>query len=279
VLLVEQRRSTLLRTARKGLVFLQRANDGHARHLSKILAMTYGRIGTRRHELLGPLLVPDIPTDQAAVERMSDPASKGLPYHSSQLQALIKVQAHGKLSFFSRANRPTEQPLIPEKNAWGRPMPIKRVRNLEKRWYAEAIDRLMPPLPEKEWNRLRGLASGETQWKGPVPRRAPTDGKGFNTGIVRGTITGGTGFVSSPHDLTPRYMRRLWTKLFAQCPLMKPDEARKLGWDIRWGDVQGTKEVALTPGKPENLAMFEGVDEKGKVLQGLQFDPCVAMIP
>ncbi len=267
VMVVEQRRQALLRTARKGLVFLQRANDGHPRHLGKILAMTYGRIGTRRHVLMGPLLTADTPTDQAAVERLSDPASKGLPHPSNQLQALIKIQARRNLTFFSRSSRPTERPQIPEENAWGRPMPVKRVRNMKKRWYAETIDRILPPLPEKEWIRLRGLASGEMQWEGPVPRRAPRVGKGFNTGIVRGTITGGTGFVSSPHELTPRYMRRLWAKLFAQCPLMMPDEARKLGWDIRWGDVDETKEFALKTGKPGNMAMFEGVDEHGKVFR------------
>jgi len=265
--LVEQRRPALLRTARKGLVFLQRANDGHPRHLGKALAMTYGRIGKRRHELLKPLLIADIPVNQAAVERMSHPASKGLPHPSRQLQALIKMQAKRKLSFFSRSNRPTEEPQIPEKNAWDRPMPIKRVRNFKKRWYAETIDRIMPPLPESEWKRLRGLASGEIQCENPVQRRAPVEGKGFNTGIVRGTITGGTGFVSSPHELTARYMRRLWTKIFAQCPLMRPDESRKIGWDIRWGDIHGTKEMALQPGKQKSMAMFEGVDEHGKVLQ------------
>lgn len=265
--LVEQRRPALLRTAPRGLVFLQRANDGHPKHLGKILAMAYGRVGKRRHELLEPLLVPDTPMDQAAVEKMSDPASKGLPHPSGQFQALIKAQAKKKQTFFSRNGRPTLEPQIPTTNAWGRHTPIKRIRNLKKRWYAETIDKIMPPLPESEWKRLRGLASGEIQWEGPVRRRESVEVKGLNTGTFRGTMTGGAKFVSSPHELTPRYMKRLWAKIFAQCPLMERNEFRKSGWDIRWGDVNFTRDLALHPEKQASMAMFEGVDERGKVLQ------------
>lgn len=267
VRVVEQRRPALLKTARRGLLFLQRANDGHQRHLGKVLAMTYGRIGKRRHDLMEPLLVADIPADQAAVEKISGSAAEGVPILSLQMQALIKEQARKKITFFSRSNRPTTKPDVPETNAWGRPMPVKRVRNIKKRWYSETLDRLMTPLPEAEWNRLRGLASGHLHWEGPVPRRAPFTAIGFNTGIVRGPISRGHSFHSSPHELTARYMRRLWTKLFAQCPLMKPSEARKLGWDVRWGDIHGTKEVALQSESRAHTAMFSGVDEHGKILR------------
>lgn len=266
VRVVEQRQPALLKTAQRGLLFLQRANDGHQRHLAKVLGMTYGRIGKRRHNLMEPLLVADIPADQAAVEGIGDSAAEGVQNSSRQMQALIKEQARKKITFFSRSNRPTVKPEIPEMNAWGRPMPVKRVRNLRRRWYAETLDRLMPPLPEPEWKRLRGLASGQLRWEGPVPRRAPFTAIGFNTGIVRGPISSGHSFHSSPHELTARYMRRLWTKLFAQCPLMRPSEAKKLGWDVRWGEIHGTKEVALQPQSPVHTAMFNGVDDHGKIL-------------
>ena len=264
-----QRQVDLQRTARKGLLFLQRANDGHPRHLGRILAMTYGRIGKRRHELLKPLMIPDIPTDQTALETVSNPGLQGLPQPSRQLQALVKSQATKRLSFFSRPVRPTLKPHIPEKNAWGRPMPVRRVRNMRKRWYGATLDSIMPSLPEQDWFRLRDLASGKTRWEGPVQRRGPDKGLGRKHDIVRGTITGGTGFLSSPHRLTPRYMRRLWTKIFAQCPLMKRDESRKSGWDVKWGDIISTKEMALRRGSQDSLAMFEGVDEHGRVLSSV----------
>ena len=268
VTVVESRRPALLRTARKGLVFLQRATDGHPRHLSKVLAMTYGRIGKRRHILLKSLKIPDIPMDQASIEKLSKPRSQGLPQPSRQLSAMVKAQAKRKLAFFSRTNTPSLKPQIPLENAWGRPMPVKRVRSMTRKWYAKTLDRIMPPLPEDEWHRLRRLASGETQWEGPVRRRGHVKVDQFKHDIVRGTIVGGTGFVSSPHVLTPRYMRRLWAKLLAQCPLMKSNESRKLGWDIQWGDIQGSKIVKLQPRAGHNSAMFEGVDENGRILQG-----------
>ena len=261
----------VLRTARKGLVFLQRANDGHPRHLGKILAMAYGRAGKRRHELLSSLRVPDVPVDKAELdklmERTANPATQGLPQPSRQLLALVESQATRKKAFFPRSQRPTMEPEIPEKNAWGRPMPIKRVRNLNKKWYGETLDLLMPPLPEAEWARLRGLASGETKWEGPRPRRGQNARVGFKSDIVRGTLVIGTGTLSGPHELTPRYMRRLWTKIFAQCPLMIPNASERFGWEIKWGDLHGTRDVTLQTGVRADLAMFEGVSERGKVLR------------
>ena len=264
--LVEERQPVLQKTARKGLLFLQHANDGHPRHLGKVLAMTYGRIGKRRHKLLRALRVPDIPSNQAAIQDMSHPASQGLPQPSQQLQALIKAQASKKISFFSRPNRPTLGPSIPEKNAWGRPMPIKRVRNLKRSWYGQTLDRVMPPLPEGEWIRLRDLASGKRRWEGPVPQRGSTKESGFIDEVIGGTTKGGARFVSRPHQVTERYMRRLWAKIFAQCPLMKPDESRKHGWNVRWGDVQGAKEMVLQQDAHCSFAMFQGVDDQGRVL-------------
>ena len=264
--LIASRQTALFKAARRGLLYLQRANDGHPRHLGKILLMTYGRVGKRRHELLQTLLVPDVPNDQAAVEKMSDPASQGVPHPSRQLQALIKSQAGRKESFFSRTARPTLQPEIPEKNAWGRPMPMNRVRNIKRRWYGQVLDRVMPPLPEGEWKRLRGLASGTIRWEGPIPRRGPDKGDVFNDGTFKGTLTGGQRFLSRPHQLTPRYMRRLWAKVFAQCPLMKKNESARSGWEIIWGDTKNNTEVSFQPMRGGDMAMFEGVDAKGKIL-------------
>ena len=267
---VGERRESLLKTARRAVVFLERANDGHPRHLGKILAMTYGRIGKRRHELLQALKIPDVPTSQAAVEMMNDPKSQGLPRPSRQLLALVRSHARRTLTFFSRSNRPTQGPQIPETNAWGRPTPVRRVRNIKRRWYSETLDRVMPPLPEDEWNRLKGLASGEAQWDGPVSRRGQKEKVGFKHGTFRGMSAAGFGLRSSPHELTPRYMRRLWSKIFAQCPLMKPNKARKMGWDVRWGDIHDNKTFVLQSRDEKALAMFEGVDDRGKVIEGLR---------
>lgn len=265
--LIEQRRPALLRTARKGLVYLQRANDGHPRHLGKVLAMTYGRVGKRRHELLQPLKSPDVVVDRPSTRLPSDPRTQGLPKPSRQLSALVQAQTNKRLSFFSRPNQPRIELQIPEKNAWGRPMPVNRVRNMRRQWYGKTIDGVLPPLPEAEWKRLRDLASSQTRWEGPIRRRGQVGADQCKHDLVRGTLVGGAGFVSSPHEITARFMRRLWTKIFAQCPLMKRDASKKLGWDIRWGNVRGTMPLVLQKPSQGNMTMFEGVDESGKILR------------
>lgn len=58
--------------------------------------------------------------------------------------------------------------------------------------------------------------------------------------------------------------------MFAQCPLMWPNSIMKMGWEIKWGDVKSTKEISLRPNNQENsgdFAMFEGVDDSGKLLR------------
>ena len=268
--LVQQRLPSLLRTARRGLVYLRRANDGHIRHLGKILAMTYGRVGKRRHQLLYDLKIPDIPVDQAAIEKLLEPENQAVPHPSERLMALVKSQAKRRLTHFSRPNTPSVKPEIPEKNSWARPMPIKRVRNFKRRWYAETLDRIMPPLPEDEWHRLLLRACGQLPWEGPVARRKwvgrPDDeGQSHLVGEhVRGSSKGKK--CSNPHTINSRYMRRLWAKISAQCPVMKPDSAKKSGWEVLWGDVYRPDNTQFSLGIKGGAAfdMFGGVDESGK---------------
>lgn len=269
--LVQQRLPSLLRTARRGLIFLCRANDGHMRHLGKILAMTYGRVGKRRHQLLKDLKIPDVPVDQAVIEKLSEPGNQAVPHPSEQLMTLIKSQAKRRLSDFSRSNTPRPKLVIPEENSWGRPMPIRRVRNFKRRWYAETLDRIMPPLPEAEWNRLRMRASGQSPWEGPVTRRkwagGPDDKERRH--LVGERVKGpSTGSCSKPHNITTRYMRRLWAKISVQCPLIKPNAAKKSGWEVLWGDVRGhdTTRFALGHRGEGGYDMFRGVDERGRVI-------------
>ena len=262
--LMQQRRPMLIKTARKGVKYLQRANDGHQLHLGKVLSLTYGRIGTRRHALLKSLKIPDIPVDQEAVERLNDPREQNVPQPSKQLMALIRSQAKRRVLYFDRPSHPAIAPNIPEKNNWGRPMPVKRVRNMKRRWYALALDKIMPPLPEKDWHELRKLATGETPWEGPVPRRGQDKKRVFKDDLMRYP-----GLLSSPHVLTPRYMRRMWARIFGQCPLMTPNEKSRTGWHVKWGDMREDMKLVL-PSKNHGtnpLALFEGVDEHGKVVR------------
>lgn len=159
----EADRKRLIKRALKGLRFLKRANDGHPVHLGKILAMTYGRVGKRRRQLVAQLTLESPPIESTTI------CDQG-PVLGNQLKALVTSQMNYPDKSL-KGDKLSLKPRIPEINTWGRPMPVNRVRNLKTEWYAELLDIIMPPLPEEEWDRLRGLASGRISWDGPVSRR------------------------------------------------------------------------------------------------------------
>ena len=202
-----------------------------------------------------------------------------MPLFSDKFVALVRSQMNQKQDHFSKPLPQSTRPKIPEINSMGRKMPAARAKNLTKKWYAQTLDRLMAPLPEAEWIHLGNLAVGNVMWAGPPERRSA------------GTVP----LESSPqmnekaswskpqkraereridrlrareqHEITPRYMRRMWASVFAQCPLMKWD-AEKARWNITWGKVDGEKRLVVSMDQPDlDVSLFEGVDEKGKILK------------
>lgn len=322
------RRHALLKEARKRLAFLARANAGHPPHLLKVLAMTYGRTGRRRHELMKTIIIPKSlsPSLRIAVEASEDEqfferhfdstifskkrkilqeqlqmedesltvqkrsasdillSSEG-PVLGPQLRALIKSQGEQRLSISDRAPIRKVDLSVPETNRWGYPMPPRRVRNMKEWSYAEILHRIMPPLPETEWNRLRDLASGQLTWEGPVWRRkipnqyeqTHNENPMLNHSSVLDhekisvheedwlSKTDQLSRIrSNPHTLTPRFMRSLWSKIFTQCPVMQWDVLHSR-WRTRWGNTMRNKEVVLSSNGTTNASAFEGVNEQGKV--------------
>lgn len=305
---------SLHKEARKGLLFLKRANDGHPTHLFRVLAMAYGRTGKKRHELLKGVLSSSVfktepsPTNERALARLSDGNTK-TPSESNKenrlqtlhtspsragsilgprLEALIAAQKHQKHSEVS--NKIAKKPRIPETDKWGRSMPRCRVANMNSRWYAELLSKIVPPLPESDWNMLRDLALGRVPAEGALRRRTSLaqiefqefgrkgsqpiniDGANPHPGVSsilenQETIQKQNRKLlgSNPHTITPRYMRRLRGRIFLQCPLMKWDAERRR-WDVTWGNLQKSKEISLgLPGRM-NMDMFKGVDEAGNVV-------------
>ena len=260
---VSRRSRAHLAEARQNLTLLTNANRGSPTHLQKILEMAYGRRGKRKHELLKEVL-PDnvIPADETAVQRLAgvvdvdraSPVAKE-PRLSDKLLALVKSQKAQKDQLFSKPNVKSTQPDIPETNSWGRPFPRCRAKNLMKRWYSQTLDRLVPPLPVQEWNRLRDLATGKYPSGMPPKRRirAPgwfeLDDKEYEY-PKRGW-----------HHLTPRYLRRAWTNVFQQCPLMEWDSAHSR-WLVTWGRVE--RPTGLSVSADTDKSAFGDVDEIGK---------------
>ena len=209
------------------------------RHLTKILEMTYGRLGPRREQYLRPLkpthFTRELASPKSGMIPASDRAKGDVPVITPPHEALIRSQRLRPKVKTGRNLTPSLGPTVPETNAWGRSMPVKRVRNIHRRWYAETLNRTMAPLPKDMWERLCGLAKGDLHWEGPVKRRSRPKGEYWWQYDVGMETHRGEGKISRPHTISRRYMQRMWSKVLAQCPRMelKDDAAQHVGEHVQ----------------------------------------------
>ena len=245
--LVPRRRPRLITAARRGLSLLVRANRGESRPMLKVLLFTYGRMGRTRRELVTDLIRLDVDWKDPVTgisRRAAVPGQRDLrdwPPRSEKLKALVSSQIRQKLqSPLSRADLKYEQPRLPAENIWKRPLPKRREKNLRWKFYRTTLNRVMPPLPEHRWARLRDLADGLLPWTGPVARRSRPEGADAEESLLN------VEFLSHrldqqrhqlkemdhPHRITARFMRRLWTRVFITCPVMKKEGE---SWQVKWG--------------------------------------------
>ncbi|KAJ9273650.1 hypothetical protein DTO212C5_284 [Paecilomyces variotii] len=265
---------SLRRAARHTLSLLQRANEGYLRPLEKVMLLSYGRIGRRRHELLEPLLTPEVPPDSEAVTKMIQQPSRfedGWQPPSIVVDLLKSQQKNGIIGKYGvRPQVKTLMPKIPAENSWGRPLAVSRRRNIRKRWYAAALDSLLPPLPEEEARLLQDLISGAQPWA-PVKRRKgltqPTTTQALDAKfLVQGPQKGHTfgAFANGrPHNITRRFMRRVWERLSCMIPRMETIGPGKAHFE--WGTPSRTRREMLTVDKDQASVLFAGVDSDGKI--------------
>ncbi|RDL30810.1 uncharacterized protein BP5553_10155 [Venustampulla echinocandica] len=268
-----------LKTAEKTARCLERAGRGNIEDLEKVLDFAYGRKGARRRHLLRDLLQKDPPQDDRALAELikagSDQAGKKQPPEIEQMEptpkfrAFLKshVQCFPKNTQVGKPKIRSTAPRIPETNTWGRPMPLRRQRSIRKRWWAETLDRMFPPVPLKEWNRLRDLALGVVPVEPLIPRRKPQKPRKIdpeeaiqqqNRRVVkylmdtarakgtmsfdpdRGLVVDEEGNAGDESESTfrvynyQRTMRRLYSRLWGATPTMYHDVS--LGdWVVHWG--------------------------------------------
>ncbi|OBT65842.1 hypothetical protein VE03_05473 [Pseudogymnoascus sp. 23342-1-I1] len=280
--------------ARKALSLLTRATNGDFPALTKVLHHTYGRAGHRRHTLLNALLSEhsihsdaEPPTAiSPAVRRVLEPPTEVRTFGGSLVPAKLNHASPGAferlladqiLRYPASSNRAQLKNVyapIPLENIFLRPTGPKREEGMRKRWLAETMDRILPPLPEEEWDRLRDLAMGVEEWEGAPKRRMPVGnvGKEGSGGLLsveylKAPIRHAHSKVRKAeidqrdqHELTPKYMRRLYAKIWELCPKARWDEELR-DWVYTWG---GTKIAANKAERKEvaqrDLSLFEGIE-------------------
>ncbi|KAI9819317.1 MAG: hypothetical protein M1832_004022 [Thelocarpon impressellum] len=274
----DRRAKEQLRLGRKAHSLLVRANSGAPKPLLKVLHLTYGRVGKRRHQLLAPLLRPDVPADHATVAALPEPGRSGdlgaWPPMSTQLAALVRSQKQRNPLGANKTTLRRIEPEVPETNIWKRPLPKKREKRIRWEFHKELLERILPPLPEAEWAELRDRTIGKARWGGPVPRRPRAGGEVCQLCLAeldmrhftRPTDIPGrpTAKRDRPHNLTRRYMQRMWGMVFALCPTMRWDGSRRT-WQVEWGSLWGDGVLREITGGEADLAMFDGVGERGNI--------------
>ncbi|CAK7568742.1 MAG: hypothetical protein SEPTF4163_006744 [Sporothrix epigloea] len=154
--------------------------------MRKIMMLTFGRIGWRRHELLAIFRRPEQPPNSAQLEtnlRLQDgqilTARDWLDsWDKNKLLTFAKSQASRSLRSSPRPQavlkRLDPRKAVPLLNIWGNPFATKPARLKEKKWWRQVENRILPPLPRSEWDLLRQLATGkaDSRWDVP-PRRKP----------------------------------------------------------------------------------------------------------
>lgn len=305
--IINARTSTVQKKARKGLYYLQRANQGEIACLQRVLFFAYGRIGRRKYALLEHVLRPDPIMDGGKVLAPDDfkgptplqelyhsnkrwlqyfdapkPASEGMyviniSSRYSRMRAVLKSQYQKGISI----NRELKGPAMktPKHNVWMRPMPIVRARNNVRRWYAETMTRFLPPLPTNEWNHMDAMIKGlerislvrrrsAARTSNPEPIVENQDAldvvmDGLRMEKLSKAVKPAGAF--RPHDITPRFMRRLYMKVLQLCCKVEYDEQRK-HWVPTWGQSNNHTKPNIY-NAPSDEALFAGVDAKGHKLR------------
>lgn len=272
---------------------LERAGQGSSADLQKVLFLTYGRSGKRRRELVQRVLEPDedgFPADQAALEELIQKQSEGEePRHKDnlKLKALMHSQRFHQPLETRGAKLKKVSPTIPKTNIWGRTLPLKLQASIKQRYWADALEKLLPPVPRYEWDRLRDLATGAIPIEDPPLRRRRPVQEPPNTAILeyftiptnrhRSEIEGieiGEDYVTTSLEksnhkkgfniLTPRFMRRMYATIWSMTPTMSQDENTK-EWTTKWGGARSAAHTGqVTAPSAIDMELFEGADEQVK---------------
>lgn len=261
--------------ARRETRRLQRAAEGDIKPLLLTLNMTYGRAGKRRRELVNRLYGPDAALYKEDIEATrtasQNPPSTAVFEGRTRFEQVICSQSRHHPSEALRNKIRDVKPIIPKGGTWDRPLPLKRQANIKKRFLAATLDKVLPPMPQGYWNRLRDLAMGVIPFQPPPPRRksarslSDNELTGSETTMLQLPLLNQHSIVPGRdprHRITPRFMRRMWAIVWANSNVMLASEEGQERWDIIWGGGQSAaaKGLIAAPGISD-LEFFEGLDK------------------
>ena len=288
--IINERAGQQQRKAQKGLNLLRRANLGEGRIVQKLLWIAYGRLGRRKYALLEDLLRPDPawPAGPAPLQQLYHSDLRCLQYFEApartknndalhlaisrqypRLRAVVESQVKKGQSLRRELKRPFL--VTPIVNTWLQPMPLKRAVNNVRRWYADTMTRLLPPLPAAEWDRLDALCKGRERI-GFVARRTPAAGLGLaeettieqlvqrGLAMDKRTKAEKSHSIGKSHLLTVRYMQRMYLRLLTLSYKLEYDDSKRR-WNVIWGGSnKSAKPASYTA--PVDDALFAGVNAK-----------------
>ncbi|EXJ90680.1 hypothetical protein A1O1_03784 [Capronia coronata CBS 617.96] len=267
----------LLHRGRKALSTLHRANEGHLGPLEKVLRLTYGRTGPRRHQLLNKFLAAPPPlkgVNEASCVDLSPSTTDGdgdgdnvTKYSRAwepplQMQALLASQAEQQHQF-GRAGTNLKVKVRfspPEKTTWGNPLPERRYKNLKHEWYLQNLKAVLPPLPEPEYREVYNLTTGASKFPALKPRRPRASvapdveqrqaAEKQSTLILSGPQPGPRAkdaVNGRPHKLRIRLLRRILARsVLKQTPLARIAQLEKVkrGIVFKWDDGHWQDQVS-----------------------------------
>ncbi|OJD13921.1 hypothetical protein AJ78_05684 [Emergomyces pasteurianus Ep9510] len=264
----------LERRARKLLSILSRANEGYMKPLERVLMLSYGRIGRRRHVLARPFFVPKSSADKIPFRFIIPPTCPLNWEPTPSLSALMKSQmANHHLKDVDATPVVHEIPQ-PKKSIWNGHVSKRKVQKATEKWYDMIIKSILPPIPESEWNTLHGLVVGNEPWSSPKKRKRLATNDSRNALNAEFLIFGPQKdrtfeayMRGRPHIITRKLMTPMWERVLLATPRMIQE--RETGhWIVRWGKPAGETPIfrTLYPEAAVRTSLFDGVDKTAGAL-------------
>lgn len=264
--------------ARQALFLLRNANAGHVRCLQQALLVGYGRVGQRRYMLLEPFFGPLTGKSKKEVEmpglnygaRIEAPKNWAV---QPSLQSLVEsqwrnlvVRASKLTPVITRPNPPTFQ------GQTGLSLKYISSKQRADAYYNTMVKRLLPPLPQTEWDTLHGLIVGTEPWARPRRRYRPQSlRKNLDRdpilSLPPGRIEKARQLLGArPTKITRSLMTRLWESVIRVTPRLLWTDGGK--WQVAWGKPDIAVPIFRTIPSASVKVIFGGVDQtNGRISQ------------